>query len=48
MKNPHRFKVGDRVWYIDDIYEIIQLRKDNDHITYRLDNGKIVTESFLY
>lgn len=43
----HKYKIGDRVWYIDEVLTVVQLRTDNGHTCYRLCTGRIVSESFL-
>lgn len=47
MKLHFKYKIGDSVWYIDEVLSVLQLRTDNGHVCYRLSNNRIVSELFL-
>lgn len=43
-----KYKIGDEVGYRGEFYTILQLRVSWDRPYYRLDNGWVIHEDYLY
>jgi hypothetical protein len=48
MITSFKYKLGDLVGYREEAYTVIQLRVVFDRPYYRLSNGAVVSEMFLY
>lgn len=48
MKTTFKFKIGQEVGYREEFYTIVQLQVSFGRPYYRLDNGWVISETYLY